>query len=52
VTVSLFRRADIRDELSSLLRRPVELVQRNGLKPVIRDSLLTGEHIHTRPEIL
>ena len=41
--VSLFTLADIRDELSALLGRAVDLVPRDGLKPVIRDSVLAGE---------
>jgi predicted nucleotidyltransferase len=28
-------------ELASLFRRPVDLVPRNGLKPVIRDEVLS-----------
>jgi predicted nucleotidyltransferase len=43
--VSLFTLADIQDELSALLGRPVDLVRRDGLKPVIRDSVLAGEHV-------
>jgi len=43
--VSLFTLADIQDELSALLGRPVDLVPRDGLKPVIRDEVLAGEHV-------
>jgi predicted nucleotidyltransferase len=45
VSVSLFTLAGIQDELSTLLGRPVDLVPRAGLKPVIRDSVLAGEHV-------
>lgn len=43
--VSLFTLADIQDELSALLGRPVDLVPRDGLKPIIRDSVLASEHV-------
>jgi predicted nucleotidyltransferase len=43
--VSLFTLADIQDELAALLGRPVDLVPRDGLKPVIRDEVLASEHV-------
>ena len=43
--VSLFTLADIQDELAALLGRPVDLVPRDGLKPVIRNAVLAGEHV-------
>jgi predicted nucleotidyltransferase len=43
--VSLFRLADIQDELAALLGRPVDLVPRDGLKPIIRDSVLASERV-------
>jgi predicted nucleotidyltransferase len=43
--VSLFTLADIQDELSALFGRPVDLVPRDGLKPIIRDSVLASEHV-------
>ena len=43
--VSLFTLADIQDELSALLGRPVDLAPRDGLKPIIRDSVLASEHV-------
>lgn len=43
--VSLFTLVDIQDELSALLGRPVDLVPRDGLKPIIRDSVLASEHV-------
>jgi len=45
VLVSLFTLADIQDELSALLGRPVDRVPRDGLKPVIRVEVLAGEHV-------
>ena len=44
-TVSLFTLADVQDELAALLGRPVDLVPREGLKPVIRDAVLAGEQV-------
>ena len=43
--ISLFTLADIQDKLSRLLGRPVDLVPRDGLKPVIRDSVLAAEYV-------
>ena len=43
--VSLFRLADIQDELAALLGRAVDLVPRDGLKPVIRDAVLASEYV-------
>jgi|SRR5579859_1406518 len=49
--VSLFAMVDIRDELSALVGRPVGLVPRDGLKPVIRDEVLASTCC-MRPEVL
>ncbi len=38
--VGLFRLVQMQEELSALLHRPVDLVPRSGLKPVIRDAVL------------
>lgn len=39
----------MRRELSAMLERPVDLVPRQGLKPRIRDSVLTGsEEVYAR----
>lgn len=43
--VSLFTLVDIQDDLSALLGRPVDLVPRQGLKPVIRASVLASEQV-------
>jgi len=43
--VSLFTLIDMEEELSALLGRHVDLVPRDGLKPVIRDSVLASEHV-------
>jgi predicted nucleotidyltransferase len=43
--VTLFTLVEVRDELSALLGRPVDLVPRNGLKPIIRDSVLASEQV-------
>jgi uncharacterized protein len=43
--VSLFTLAGIQDELAALLGRPVDLVHRAGLKPVIHGSVLASEHV-------
>jgi predicted nucleotidyltransferase len=43
--ISLFTLADIQDRLSALLGRQVELVPRDGLKPVIRESVLAAEYV-------
>jgi predicted nucleotidyltransferase len=43
--VSLFKLVDIQDELSALLGRPVDLVPRDGLKPIIRYDVLASEHV-------
>ena len=37
--------ARIQRELSDVLGRPVDLVPRSGLKPVIRDSVLASEQV-------
>ena len=41
-TFGMFALVQIQDELSDLLQRPVDLVLRDGLKPVIRDSVLAS----------
>ena len=40
--ISMFALVRMQDELSDLLQRPVDLVLRDGLKPVIRDSVLAS----------
>lgn len=43
--VGLFTFIDIQDELAALLGRQVDLVPRQGLKQVIRDSVLASEQV-------
>jgi predicted nucleotidyltransferase len=38
--VTLFTLADLQTELAELLRRPVDLVPKQGLKPAIRGAVL------------
>ncbi len=38
--VGMFALVDMQDELAALLKRPVDLVLKVGLKPMIRDSVL------------
>lgn len=38
--VTLFTLADLQSELAALLRRPVDLVPKEGLKPAIRGEVL------------
>ncbi|MBL8057941.1 MAG: nucleotidyltransferase family protein [Anaerolineales bacterium] len=45
VQIGLFTLIDIQDELAALLGRPVDLVPRQGLKPVIRASVLASEQV-------
>jgi uncharacterized protein len=40
--IGLFAFQQIQTELSDLLHRPVDLVPRDGLKPVIRESVLAS----------
>lgn len=40
--IGMFALVDLQDELSSVLHRPVNLVLRDGLKKVIRDSVLAS----------
>jgi hypothetical protein len=43
--VGLFTFIDIQDELAALLGRQVDLVPRQGLKPVIRAPVLASERV-------
>lgn len=43
--IGLFEYVDLRDELANLLARAVDLVEKPGLKPVIRDSVLASSEI-------
>ena len=45
VQIGLFALIDLQDELSIILGRPVDLVPRQGLKPVIRASVLASEQV-------
>ncbi len=45
VEVGLFALMDIQDELAALLGRRVDLVPRQGLKQVIRASVLASEQV-------
>ena len=38
--ITLFGLADVQDELAALFRHPMDLVLKDGLKRVIRDSVL------------
>jgi predicted nucleotidyltransferase len=40
--IGMFALSEMQDELSKLLHRPVDLVLRDGLKRVIRDSVLSS----------
>lgn len=40
--IGMFALVQIQDELADLLQRPVDLVLRDGLKPVIRDSVVAS----------
>jgi len=40
--IGLFAFQQIQTELSALVQRPVDLVPRNGLKPLIRESVLAS----------
>ena len=43
--VGLFTLMDIQDELAALLGRQVDLVPRQGLKRIIRESVLASEQV-------
>ena len=43
--VTYFTLAEMQDELAALFQRPVDLVLRDGLKRVIRDSVLASTQV-------
>jgi len=43
--VTLFTLAELQSELAALLRRPVDLVPKEGLKPAIRSEVLSEAQI-------
>src|SRR3990172_12150701 len=43
--IGMMALGEMREELDALLKRPVDLVLRVGLKPVIRDSVLKSEQV-------
>ena len=43
--IGMFALVGMQEELAALLGRPVDLVLRDGLKPVIRDSVLASEQV-------
>jgi predicted nucleotidyltransferase len=43
--VGLFALLGMQEELSAILQRPVDLVPRLGLKPMIRDSVLASAQV-------
>jgi len=43
--IGLFEFMRIQDELADLLQRPVDLVPKDGLKPVIRSSVLASAQV-------
>ncbi len=43
--IGLFEFMRIQEELAALLQRPVDLVSKDGLKPVIRNSVLASAQV-------
>ncbi len=43
--VTLFTLVETREGLSALFGRPVDLVPRNSLKPIVRDEVLASEQV-------
>jgi len=43
--IGLFEFVRIQEELAALLQRPVDLVPKDGLKPVIRSSVLASAQV-------